>query len=314
MSEDAKLNARLDEIALEFASGALTHLVTRERIEKHYAPLFRELLEHGILAARLSRPSPSEDVARLEAAVAQANFRRDEIEKLFDKWHTKAAEEHTRAFAAESDVARLSAEWRSDDSQELQEVYNALGIGGNFSAIDEIRALQARAFAAESDAARLTQVKEILEECADDFHVCEKCGHQDDTATRTSNLYLLLEAALIGTGDGWRTDLENAKDGTPVWLYREDCDPFLGRWIAPVDFMTADELEEHNIPDAIAEEADWFFSDFVAGGRVVDGAPTHWRPLPSPPPGRETKTGTDTNGKQAEGDGSKSSKRGGEDV
>jgi len=45
------LSAKLDEIALEFASGAFRHLVTHERIEQHYAPLLRELLDHGVEAA-----------------------------------------------------------------------------------------------------------------------------------------------------------------------------------------------------------------------------------------------------------------------
>lgn len=36
------------------------------------------------------------------------------------------------------------------------------------------------------------QLRSIMSECSDDFHVCSQCGYQDDDATRTSNLYLLL--------------------------------------------------------------------------------------------------------------------------
>lgn len=37
------------------------------------------------------------------------------------------------------------------------------------------------------------QLRAIMSECENDFHVCEKCGHQDDNATRESNLYHLLD-------------------------------------------------------------------------------------------------------------------------
>jgi hypothetical protein len=40
------------------------------------------------------------------------------------------------------------------------------------------------------------ELRSILDECQDDFHVCEKCWHQDNNATKESNLYLLLRAAL----------------------------------------------------------------------------------------------------------------------
>ena len=54
----------------------------------------------------------------------------------------------------------------------------------------------------EAEIARLEagnrQVRDILSECENDFHVCQTCGHQDDDATKTSNLYLLLRAALEG--------------------------------------------------------------------------------------------------------------------
>ena len=41
--------------------------------------------------------------------------------------------------------------------------------------------------------ALVEELKSLLSECEDDFHVCQRCGSQDDTATRTSNLFLLLK-------------------------------------------------------------------------------------------------------------------------
>ena len=77
----------------------------------------------------------------------------------------------------------------------------------------------------------------------------------------------------------WQSIETAPKDGTEIWLYREDCDAFLGRWIAPCDFLNEDEYKDADGWD----EPDWFFADFVHGGRVTDGAPTHWMPLPDPP-------------------------------
>lgn len=78
---------------------------------------------------------------------------------------------------------------------------------------------------------------------------------------------------------GWRDISTAPKNGTEIWLYREDCDAFLGRWIAPCEFLNEDEYEG----DDGWDECDWFFADFVRGGRVTDGAPTHWMPLPTSP-------------------------------
>lgn len=71
------------------------------------------------------------------------------------------------------------------------------------------------------------------------------------------------------------------KDGTEILLWRKDAGWFLARWIAPCDFLHEMELERMGLKDT--EEPDWFYADFVSGGRVDDGAPTHWMPLPSPP-------------------------------
>lgn len=77
----------------------------------------------------------------------------------------------------------------------------------------------------------------------------------------------------------WQPIETAPKNGTEIWLYREDCGAFLGRWIAPCEFLNEAEYEG----DQGWDECDWFFADFVRGGRVTDGAPTHWIPLPTPP-------------------------------
>jgi hypothetical protein len=253
-------------------------------------------------AAALSRPSTSEDVARLEAEVASAKAH---VAAFIDR------AEYADSYGVEGSGFMSCMLCQGGGAPGIRLVHNddcpCKGVPEQYldgwkehqEEVSELKTClglaEARALAAESAAARL---REALEPFASDDLCRTASGNIEGDASpvyQRDNAVLLLgdfrraRAALIGTGDGWR-EIESApKDGTPVWLYRGDCDAFLGRWIAPVDFMTADELEEHNIPDAIAEEADWFFSDFVAGGRVVDGAPTHWRPLPSPPSGRETK-------------------------
>lgn len=44
-----------------------------------------------------------------------------------------------------------------------------------------------------TDTEKLTEVRKILKECENDFHACARCDNQDDQATKTSNLYLLLK-------------------------------------------------------------------------------------------------------------------------
>lgn len=43
------------------------------------------------------------------------------------------------------------------------------------------------------------RVIDLLHNCENDFHVCSKCGEQDDEATKTSNLYLLLKSMVDGS-------------------------------------------------------------------------------------------------------------------
>jgi hypothetical protein len=69
------------------------------------------------------------------------------------------------------------------------------------------------------------------------------------------------------------------RDGTEILLWREDAGWFLARWIAPCDFLHERELENMND----TENPDWFYADFICGGRWDGGAPTHWMSLPDAP-------------------------------
>ncbi len=83
-------------------------------------------------------------------------------------------------------------------------------------------------------------------------------------------------------GEGWQPIETAPKDGAEVLGYREDCGVLLMRWCALADFLTDAELAELDEETAFA--ADWFYADFLHGGRLEgEEAPTHWRPLPAPP-------------------------------
>lgn len=86
-----------------------------------------------------------------------------------------------------------------------------------------------------------------------------------------------------GDAAEWQPIETAPKDGSEIWLYREDSGPFLGRWVAPCEFLTDGEREAEAIDDDEWGEPDWFYADFVKGGRVTDGAPTLWHPLPALP-------------------------------
>jgi hypothetical protein len=72
------------------------------------------------------------------------------------------------------------------------------------------------------------------------------------------------------------------KDGTEILGWRSDCGIMLIRWIAPIEFLTEDELMGHD--DECIETEGWFFADFVEGNRLEGNeCPTYWMPLPDEP-------------------------------
>ena len=77
----------------------------------------------------------------------------------------------------------------------------------------------------------------------------------------------------------WQPIETAPRNGTEILLWRSDTEVFLGRWIAPCDFLSESEYDS----EIGWEEPDWFFADFVHGGRVTEGEPTHWHPKPAPP-------------------------------
>ena len=84
----------------------------------------------------------------------------------------------------------------------------------------------------------------------------------------------------------WQPIETAPKDHSELLGWREDCGVMMIRWTAPIDFMTERELEAASTDDNDwMEQEDWFYADFVRGGRLEgDEVPTHWMPLPPPPP------------------------------
>lgn len=79
----------------------------------------------------------------------------------------------------------------------------------------------------------------------------------------------------------WQLIETAPKDGTEILAHREDAGVFMIRYTSPVEFLTESECEKMGED---SEASDWFYSDFVAGGRLEGSEiPTHWMPLPKPP-------------------------------
>lgn len=95
------------------------------------------------------------------------------------------------------------------------------------------------------------------------------------------------EAGKRGATVSWQPIETAPKDGTEVWLWRRDAGVFLGRYTCMLDYLTEAELEPFD--RETIEQMDWFYADFVSGGRVTDGEPTHWHPLPEEPDESEVK-------------------------
>ncbi len=81
---------------------------------------------------------------------------------------------------------------------------------------------------------------------------------------------------------GWRDIATAPKDGSEILVWREDCGVLLARFTSLGEFLTDAELEAFDEDTTYYE--DWFYADFISGGRMEgEEAPTHWQPLPAPP-------------------------------
>ena len=81
----------------------------------------------------------------------------------------------------------------------------------------------------------------------------------------------------------WRPIETAPKDGTEILGWREDAGTLVIRWTSANEFLTESELEGMSEEDEFKE--DWFYADFVCGGRLEGSeAPTLWTHLPAPLP------------------------------
>ena len=94
----------------------------------------------------------------------------------------------------------------------------------------------------------------------------------------------------LGSSEGlgaWLPIATAPQNGTEILAWREDAGCLLVRWISPEEFLTDRELADwrrDGCTDDAIEQQDWFYADFLSGGRLEgDEAPTHWMPLPAGP-------------------------------
>ncbi len=80
----------------------------------------------------------------------------------------------------------------------------------------------------------------------------------------------------------WQDISTAPKDGTEILGWREDADIMLIRWTSCDAFCTDRELE--GMDEDTAAQEDWFYADFVQGGRLEgDMVPSKWCAIPPPP-------------------------------
>jgi hypothetical protein len=118
-----------------------------------------------------------------------------------------------------------------------------------------------------------------------------ECANAALTALQSSG-YMVIE--------GWRKPTEADKGGRDVIGWRsDDGEIFLTRYTCMEAFMTEKEMEGYDEETCFAD--DWFFADFLQGGRLAkDDAPTLVMPLPPPPQAQgESEERSDTDGAES---------------
>lgn len=85
----------------------------------------------------------------------------------------------------------------------------------------------------------------------------------------------------------WKPIETAPKNGDELLLFREDAGVLLARWTSPIEILSEREIEESRLSEDELNESDWFYADFICGGRLDEPA-THWMPLPEPPPSNST--------------------------
>jgi hypothetical protein len=79
----------------------------------------------------------------------------------------------------------------------------------------------------------------------------------------------------------WKPIATAPRDGTEILAWRQDAGVMLVRYTSLEAFLTESELEDYD-EETIFQE-DWFYADFVQGGRLDEEPPTHWMHLPADP-------------------------------
>jgi len=98
----------------------------------------------------------------------------------------------------------------------------------------------------------------------------------------------LAQVAEVGMASEWLPIESAPKDGSELIGWRDDAGVLLIRWTCCADFMSDREIEDatkgHGGDSEWIEQYNWFYADFISGGRLEgDEEPTHWMPLPEPP-------------------------------
>ena len=85
----------------------------------------------------------------------------------------------------------------------------------------------------------------------------------------------------------WQSISTAPKDGTEILGWRKDCGTLLVRWACPAEFMTEAELDEairNGLDEEDVHTEDWFYADFIFGGRLEGReVPELWAHVPEPP-------------------------------